>query len=155
MFRNPYTIFKKPIIQFKENSSLTMQHFKDECDVYNILDRYKQTGHITHVQKTQPQYGDFSNVTTYHESMNLILAADAAFNDLPSDIRKKLNNNPENLIKTIEDGDPNNLLKDLKIQSSDADISASSPPVGKENSHISSQGKVEDKPQPKGSSDSA
>ncbi|AXL15429.1 internal scaffolding protein [Microviridae sp.] len=45
-------------LDFSQEVKLTKDSFKDECDVNRIVNRYAQTGLITHVQSGEPQYGD-------------------------------------------------------------------------------------------------
>lgn len=73
---------------------LTEQCHKDLCDIEKILDRYDRTGLITHVNKAKANYGDFTLVNEYQESLNLVLEAQDAFDDLPSAIRKRFGNDP-------------------------------------------------------------
>lgn len=72
--------------------SLTQQHFKDECDVNKIMEKFRKTGVITHVRNVQGHYGDFSVLPSYHEAKNAILAADDMFMSLPAEIRARFDN---------------------------------------------------------------
>lgn len=74
--------------------SMTKQQFKDECDINNVLKKYDSTGLITHVNKTQARFGDFTEVNEYQESLNIVIAAQAAFDALPSALRKRFANDP-------------------------------------------------------------
>ena len=38
--------------------SMTQQQFQAECDVNNILAKYKRTGMLTHIQKHEGNFGD-------------------------------------------------------------------------------------------------
>lgn len=89
---------KKPTRQFAihfPEKSLTKQAFKDECNINKIMSRYEKTGLITHIAKGAPQYGDFSNITTYHEAVNQIMLAQDMFESLPAKLRQQFNNDPE------------------------------------------------------------
>lgn len=84
--------------------SRTMQEFKDECNVNNILNNYVSTGVLNHVSSLQPQFGDFTNVPSdYGEALALIQESKEAFMTLPSDVRERFDNRPENLLKFIQD----------------------------------------------------
>lgn len=74
--------------------SLTVQSEKNNCDVNQILKKYDKTGLITHVNRSVSSYGDFSEVNEYQDSLNFVIAAREAFDELPADIRKKFNNDP-------------------------------------------------------------
>ena len=86
--------------------SLTQQHFKDECDINNIFNRYRETGFLTDPlarPTEQLQYGDFSTPFDYMAAMNTVVRANEAFADLPSHLRKRFNNDPAELLAFVSD----------------------------------------------------
>lgn len=83
--------------------SLTQQQFKKECDVNQILNKYKKTGMITHINKHQGNFGDFSNVDDYQTSLHKVMTAQASFMQMPSELRNKFNNDPAQLISFMTD----------------------------------------------------
>ena len=83
--------------------SMTQQQFKAECDVNNILAKYKKTGLVTHLAKHQGNFGDFSNVEDYQTSLGKLMQAQAAFGTLPSELRAKFENDPAKLIEFLSD----------------------------------------------------
>lgn len=78
--------------------SLTQQQFKEECDVNNILAKYKKTGMLNHLNKHQANYGDFSDLNDYQTNLDKVMHAQNTFNELPSNIRSKFENDPGKLI---------------------------------------------------------
>jgi len=85
------------------NATMAKQSFKAECDINNIMKKYQATGLITHIQKAPGGYGDFSNVTDYHDSINRVNAAVQAFMSLPSKLRKEFNNDPGEMLAFLDD----------------------------------------------------
>lgn len=83
--------------------SMTQQQFKGECDVNNILAKYKKTGLVTHLAKHNAKFGDFSTYEDYQQSLDKILTAQNSFNHLPSELRKKFDNDPGKLIEYLQD----------------------------------------------------
>lgn len=83
----------------KFEQSRTKQSFRDECDINNILKKYQTTGILPDLIKTNPQYGDFSSVETYQESMNVVLHANEQFESLSSHIRDRFNNDPTKFLE--------------------------------------------------------
>ena len=69
-FRKAYDRHKKYVFK-TVGESLTQQHFKDECEVINIIKRHDRNGIIEHVQRGQARYGDFSEVADYREALGL------------------------------------------------------------------------------------
>lgn len=74
--------------------SKTLQTFKKDCDINFILKKYKKTGLLDHVSRFQGQYADLSEPVDYLTAMQIVINADAMFNSLPADIRKKFDNDP-------------------------------------------------------------
>jgi phage internal scaffolding protein len=85
-----------------EEPSLAQQHFKDECDINTILERFNITGMLP--QSTlSPRYGDFSGIGDYHTALNRVIAAQDEFDALPAQIRAKFDNDPAKLIDFLND----------------------------------------------------
>lgn len=95
---------KKPFsgITFTEPSRTKQSELAD-CDINNIMARYATTGVITHLQKGEPLYGDFSEVEDYQASLAKVMSAEDRFASLPSELRKKFDYNPQNMIDFILD----------------------------------------------------
>jgi len=87
-------VFNKP--------SRTQQHFRDECDINTILERFNITGQLP-VGSVQPQYGDFSGITDYQSALNAVMAAQDSFLQLPAKIRAKFDNDPALFVEFASD----------------------------------------------------
>jgi len=72
--------------------------FVDECDVNQILKKFQKTGLVNHLAHGTPQYGDFTNVTSYQDAVEQVREAERAFLELPANIRRRFENNPTNLV---------------------------------------------------------
>jgi phage internal scaffolding protein len=88
-----------------ENPSKTQQQFKDECNVNNIIAKYKKGVPITHLNNKTGVYADFTEIGSYQEALGKVIEADKAFNDLPSTLRSKFHNSPQELIDYLNDKD--------------------------------------------------
>lgn len=86
--------------------SMAQQHFKQESDVNYIVNRYLQTGQWENVSERPPVYADMS---AFDGDIDLIRAYEAVeraedgFMRLPSDLRKKLDNDPSKLESWLSD----------------------------------------------------
>lgn len=104
--------FRKPYVQSDrvyakvEGESLTEQAPKNECDINNILKKYKVSGLVEHVNKYEGKYGDFSDAKSYQEAMNLVIKGEEAFMSLPANVRVKFNNDPVEFLDFV--GNPAN-----------------------------------------------
>lgn len=85
-----------------EEPTLAQQQFKDECDINNIIKNYSQTG-VLPVSKKVGAFLDVSNVADYQTSLQTVYEAQKAFDALPSNIRSRFENDPNQLLAFIED----------------------------------------------------
>lgn len=85
-----------------EEPSLAQQHFKDECDINNILRQFNVTGLLPE-SPISPRYGDFTGISDYHTALNRVIAAQDEFDGLPAQIRARFENDPAQLIEFLED----------------------------------------------------
>lgn len=90
------------ISSINSEPSKTQQQFKAECDINNIVKSYSQTG-ILPVSTKVGAFLDVSNISDYQTSLNTVYQAQKAFDDLPSKIRTRFKNDPNELIAFIED----------------------------------------------------
>ena len=87
-----------------EEPSLAQQHFKDECDINNILRQFNITGLLPE-SPLSPRYGDFTGIGDYHTALNRVIAAQDEFEALPAQIRARFDNDPAQLIEFLENSD--------------------------------------------------
>jgi len=86
-----------------EDASLAQQHFKEECDINTILEKFNITGVLP--RPISPRYGDFTGISDYHTAMNRVIAAQDEFEALPAQIRARFGNDPAQLIEFLENSD--------------------------------------------------
>jgi phage internal scaffolding protein len=79
---------------FNTEPSLTKQSFKDACDINNILKKYVRNGVNPFVITQSAQFGDYTDLPTYQESLNLVTDAQESFDSLPASLRKRFDNDP-------------------------------------------------------------
>jgi phage internal scaffolding protein len=84
-----------------EDASLAQQHYKDECDINNILKQFNITGQLPE-GALSPQYGDFTGIGDYHSALNRVIAAEDEFMALPADLRARFENDPAQLIEFLD-----------------------------------------------------
>jgi phage internal scaffolding protein len=83
-----------------EEPSLAQQHFKDECDINTILQKFNITGLLPE-SPLSPRYGDFTGIGDYHTALNRVMAAQDEFDALPAQIRARFENDPAKLIEFL------------------------------------------------------
>lgn len=83
--------------------SKTQQNLKSETDINNIMRKYHAGVAVTHLNKKQGSYLDLSTISDYQTSLEKVIQARESFASLPSETRKKFNNNPEELITFLSE----------------------------------------------------
>lgn len=109
-FNSRYSVTgEKPGITFNQPSQ-TLQSFKDDADINCIIARYETTGVLVDptvpVSRT-PQFGDYSDMPSYQEAQNVIVAANNAFMSLSSKIRERFGNDPAayfDFVRNLKEG---------------------------------------------------
>ncbi|WNK14940.1 MAG: internal scaffolding protein [Microvirus sp.] len=85
-----------------EDISLAQQHQKEEADINTIIRRFGISGQLpTNVR--MPTYGDFTDVTNYHEALTAVKEAENSFMAMPAYIRERFGNNPEKFVEFCSD----------------------------------------------------
>lgn len=98
-FKTRFTATRKPMqITAK---SMTKQSFKDEVDIYNVLEKYKNTG-ILPRPRGELSYGDFSQVGSFQEAVHMVQQAEEQFMELPSHIRDQFGHDPVAFVAFVE-----------------------------------------------------
>lgn len=82
--------------------SLTKQSFRDLANINCIMARWQKTGEIDHINRNSPLYGDFSGAVDFQTSLAQVEEARQAFDALPSELRARMANDPQNLIEFVQ-----------------------------------------------------
>jgi phage internal scaffolding protein len=131
-FVSAYSPKLKITITFPENSPYTKQEFKDESDINTIMSQYQRTGLMPNINESAPQYLDATGYD-FREQMEFVRGAQELFNELPSDLRNRFNNDPARFLDFT--ADPLNRVEMAKlgllsIDATKAILSPPPPPLG-------------------------
>jgi len=102
LFRSAYDPSVPVRVSFPDQGR-TKQSFKTECDINFIVDRAKRTGIVDHLNTKTPIFGDFTNVPSYQERLDSVIAVNAAFEQVPAKIRKLFNNDAGEFVAFAQD----------------------------------------------------
>lgn len=80
----------------------TQQHFKDECDINRIVKRFSETGIVTHLAHSSPQYG-FASAQNFTDAAFIVAEAKSQFEALPAKIRAHFENDPAEYLDAVQD----------------------------------------------------
>lgn len=75
------------------DDGLTKQSFADETDINKLLQRAQKTGTLSHLEKFEGQYGDFSDFDFFENQLTLVRGREM-FDELPSELRREFQNQP-------------------------------------------------------------
>ncbi len=92
---------------------MTKQAFRDECDIQKIMARAEKGGTISHLQKHEGAYEDFSDFD-FHAQSTMLTKGREIFDDLPAEIRKEFGQSPQAFFTYVNDpANKDDLLKKL------------------------------------------
>ncbi len=90
----------KPDIEY--NDGRTKQSHRDETDIVKIMARFSRTGTISHLEKNQGMYGDFSDFD-FHAQQTMLTRGREIFDELPAELRKEFGQSPAAFFKYVND----------------------------------------------------
>lgn len=120
-FLTQYSIKPRVQISFPEDSPYTKQSFKDECDINTIMARYQATGQLPEMDVRAPQYLDVTGVE-FQSSMEFIAGAKTIFEELPSHLRSRFENEPAKFLDFCSDPKNRPEMADLGLLSASATL---------------------------------
>lgn len=82
--------------------SMTKQSFKEETDINYIVRKYQKTGMLSFVSDIAPQFMEVDSLE-YQDALNLVIQAQNAFDQMPSNLRKRFENDPAKFLQFTED----------------------------------------------------
>ncbi len=98
----PYGIKKKVRITFTGKGK-TKQSEAESCDINKIIARAQRGIMKDFTKVNQDSYGDMSNAIDFHTSQNIVANAQQKFDELPSNIRSRFDNEPEKFLEFFDD----------------------------------------------------
>lgn len=111
-----YTSNRLRVQKFFYKPSCTKQSFAGEADINNLVRKFKQNPDLIAAYSQNAQkafYGDFDELPDYREALHIVMRANEGFDALPSEIRKRFDNDPSQLLDFLED--PANLEEATKL----------------------------------------
>lgn len=88
-----------------DQETLTKQASREECDINNILSKYRRTGVVTHLAVRPGGYTHYNDSMDFKQALDLVIDAENDFASLPSDLRRRFNNDPYELLQFIDNNE--------------------------------------------------
>jgi len=95
-----------------QDKTKTQQQFKEESDINTIVKRFGLTGELPDNYQT-PQSGDYTGIFDFQTALNVVVKARENFMELPSSMRARFHNDPQELLEFLDD--ENNRLEAEKL----------------------------------------
>lgn len=114
-------------------ASNVQQHFKDDCDINLLVERFTKTGSFGNERDPSfYSFGDYSGAD-FREALDIVLSAEEQFQTLPAKVRARFQNNPASLLDFLSDSGNREEAEILGlISKSSPVISTAVPPVEQE-----------------------
>lgn len=103
VIRSAYSERVRVQLDFMGQATRTKSSFQAECDINTIMSKYAATGLVSHVRQHAGDYSDLSDGVDYQRSMDMMIAAQAAFGSLPAKIRTRFGNDPTFFLDFVAD----------------------------------------------------
>ncbi|WNK12464.1 MAG: internal scaffolding protein [Microvirus sp.] len=100
-FRHRYGKYPRLQVTFT-GPGRTKQSFKEECDINTLMAKYLKTGQMDHVNQALPRFECVSD-HDFQSAQNLIADAKSMFENIPSAVRARFENNPGKLLDWVHD----------------------------------------------------
>lgn len=84
-----------------DSPSLAQQHFRDECDINIMVERFARTGVPPAPQV--PAAVEFNEVFDFQSAMNVVVEAQRGFSTLPAKVRARFSNSPGEFLAFVQD----------------------------------------------------
>ncbi len=84
------------------NDGRTKQSFKDETDIQKIMARADRAGTISHLEKFEGTYADFSDFD-FHEQTTKLSKGREIFDALPAEVRREFGQSPAAFFAYVND----------------------------------------------------
>jgi hypothetical protein len=104
--------FKPTFKSDKYDDGRTKQSFKDSTDINKLIYKHAKAGTLSHLEKYQGQYGDFSGFD-FFEAQTRLAKAKSIFDELPAETRREFGNNPANFFELVAGMSPADVKKAL------------------------------------------
>lgn len=100
-----FTVYNPPKVAGVKfiKASLTRQEFANDADLNKIMERYSAGLAPLPSGVRFPQFGDFSDGLDFQACLDKLIAAQTAFDSLPSAVRDRFSNDPARLLDFLSD----------------------------------------------------
>lgn len=109
-------------LSFEGDKGVTKQSDLKDTDINAIMKRFERTGQLPDMIAHTPRYGDFSEVPSYQEALEIVNLANDQFSNLDANVRNRFDNDPAKFLgfatdpKNMDELEKMGLLKPEVVQ---------------------------------------
>lgn len=111
----------RPVVDCSKDKVRTRQEFKDQCDINKIVARATNGVATSNLVVRQGVFADVSEIGDYMDVLNRVKAVESLFSALPSEIRKRFENDPAGFLEAWQNDSDGSLHRELGFILVDAD----------------------------------
>jgi phage internal scaffolding protein len=111
MFNSAYSERIRKQTCYKDDEGFTHQEQKQQCDINYILEKYRRTGVVNHLNKYQEQYLDVSAID-FQDAQNKVATVSSMFEELPAQERARFNHDPAQFLEFVATQENRDDMKD-------------------------------------------
>ncbi len=129
-------------VDFKGAKSRTEQSHKNDVSIHRILDKYRKTGVIDHVNQHQGTYGNFLGRPDFIRANLLIAEANSMFESVPAHIRKDFDNDAGKFLDFMHTEENREKMEEYGLNTSHLPVTETAQPdaIASENEPTNSSG---------------
>lgn len=116
--------------------SKVQQHMAADCDMKVIMERFLKTGTVPQISPERMSFIDATSAEDYDRSLQLVIDAESSFNDLPSKIRNKFDNDPSKFLSFMNDDKNLDEAVELGLVKRDKSVSGNQDAVGENDNEL-------------------
>lgn len=90
-------------LEIDPEENRTKEQFGDEVNINTIMKKLQERGIVPEERGDVGHYGDFSEVIGYQDAMEAINVANESFARLSAEVRRRFNQDPDQLLAFIDD----------------------------------------------------
>ncbi len=107
-----YAKHGKPEVKKYTKHGKTVQSQKDECDINKLIERSARAGTLSHLDKYESQYGDYTGYN-FERHMNTIAEGNTIFENLPAEIKREFDQSAQKFFNYVTKPENSNRLAEL------------------------------------------
>lgn len=104
---------RRRVVTVINEPSLTDTQFKKDCDPNYIMEKFRRTGTVTHLNHKEGSFADVAQIPDLLDTLLTVEKANESFQQLSAKVRNRFGNNIHQMIEFMND--PNNREEAIEL----------------------------------------